>query len=231
MAENKVLAYPIIAVNDAKTKHLFDNRYGTGQSTIDGIIRATNRLLAGSRFCDLRLWLVRPGRGHAGQGHGSQCGDRRSGSPEGPGSRHGRLPGHAHGRGGQNRGFFLHPDRRYQGHPQGAFSGHEKRGHRVQLRTFQCGTRPEGPGRDQQKAAPDPGVRGRIHPEQWAEDQCAGRRAADQPGGRRRPSLQRHGHELCQPGPLLGIYRPASQDSERRRSIRSRRSSTRRSPV
>ena len=50
MADNKVLAYPIVAVNDAKTKHLFDNRYGTGQSTIDGIIRATNRLLAGSVF-------------------------------------------------------------------------------------------------------------------------------------------------------------------------------------
>ncbi len=50
MAEQKVLKYPIIAVNDAKTKHFFDNRYGTGQSTIDGIIRATNRLLAGSIF-------------------------------------------------------------------------------------------------------------------------------------------------------------------------------------
>jgi len=50
MAAAGVLKYPIIAVNDAKTKHLFDNRYGTGQSTIDGIIRATNRLLAGSRF-------------------------------------------------------------------------------------------------------------------------------------------------------------------------------------
>ena len=50
MAEKKVLSYPIVAVNDAKTKHLFDNRYGTGQSTIDGIIRATNRLLAGSKF-------------------------------------------------------------------------------------------------------------------------------------------------------------------------------------
>jgi len=44
------LAYPIIAVNDADTKHLFDNRYGTGQSTIDGIIRATNVLLAGKTF-------------------------------------------------------------------------------------------------------------------------------------------------------------------------------------
>jgi adenosylhomocysteinase len=50
MANNGVLKYPIIAVNDAQTKHFFDNRYGTGQSTIDGILRATNRLLAGSLF-------------------------------------------------------------------------------------------------------------------------------------------------------------------------------------
>ena len=50
MAAKGVLAYPIIAVNDAKTKHLFDNRYGTGQSTIDGILRATNVLLAGLHF-------------------------------------------------------------------------------------------------------------------------------------------------------------------------------------
>ncbi|UCE51227.1 MAG: adenosylhomocysteinase [Desulfobacterales bacterium] len=50
MAADGVLQYPIIAVNDAQTKHFFDNRYGTGQSTIDGIIRATNRLMAGSNF-------------------------------------------------------------------------------------------------------------------------------------------------------------------------------------
>jgi adenosylhomocysteinase len=50
MARHKVLEYPIIAVNDADTKHLFDNRYGTGQSTIDGILRATNVLLAGLSF-------------------------------------------------------------------------------------------------------------------------------------------------------------------------------------
>jgi adenosylhomocysteinase len=50
MARKKVLRFPIIAVNDAHTKHLFDNRYGTGQSTIDGITRATNRLMAGSTF-------------------------------------------------------------------------------------------------------------------------------------------------------------------------------------
>ena len=50
MAENDVLRFPVIAVNDADTKHFFDNRYGTGQSTIDGIIRATNLLLAGASF-------------------------------------------------------------------------------------------------------------------------------------------------------------------------------------
>jgi adenosylhomocysteinase len=50
MAADGALKYPIIAVNDAQTKHLFDNRYGTGQSTLDGIIRATNRLMAGAVF-------------------------------------------------------------------------------------------------------------------------------------------------------------------------------------
>jgi adenosylhomocysteinase len=50
MADQGALRYPIIAVNDADTKHLFDNRYGTGQSTIDGILRATNFLLAGRNF-------------------------------------------------------------------------------------------------------------------------------------------------------------------------------------
>ncbi len=50
MADTGVLLFPIVAVNDANTKHFFDNRYGTGQSTIDGIVRATNRLIAGSVF-------------------------------------------------------------------------------------------------------------------------------------------------------------------------------------
>ena len=50
MAADGALAYPVIAVNDAMTKHFFDNRYGTGQSTIDGIVRATNILLAGKSF-------------------------------------------------------------------------------------------------------------------------------------------------------------------------------------
>jgi len=68
MAKEGVLKYPIIAVNDADTKHLFDNRYGTGQSTIDGIIRATNFLLAGSKFVVAGYgWC---GRGLASRGRG-----------------------------------------------------------------------------------------------------------------------------------------------------------------
>ncbi|HYL92244.1 MAG TPA: adenosylhomocysteinase, partial [Alphaproteobacteria bacterium] len=50
MAKDGQLKYPIIAVNDALTKHMFDNRYGTGQSTMDGVIRCTNALIAGSKF-------------------------------------------------------------------------------------------------------------------------------------------------------------------------------------
>ena len=66
MAKEGVLRFPIVAVNDADTKHLFDNRYGTGQSTIDGIIRATNFLLAGSKF-------VIAGYGWCGRGLASRA--------------------------------------------------------------------------------------------------------------------------------------------------------------
>jgi adenosylhomocysteinase len=66
MAKDGVLKFPVISVNDSYTKHLFDNRYGTGQSTIDGIIRATNALLAGSTF-------VVAGYGWCGRGVASRA--------------------------------------------------------------------------------------------------------------------------------------------------------------
>src|SRR5881397_534772 len=65
------LGFPVIAVNDAKTKHLFDNRYGTGQSTIDGIIRATNVLLAGKTFVIAGYGWVGRGLASRAKGHGS----------------------------------------------------------------------------------------------------------------------------------------------------------------
>jgi adenosylhomocysteinase len=66
MAKEGALKYPIIAVNDADTKHMFDNRYGTGQSTIDGVVRCTNTLLAGSKF-------VIAGYGWCGRGLASRA--------------------------------------------------------------------------------------------------------------------------------------------------------------
>jgi adenosylhomocysteinase len=68
MEREGVLAYPVIAVNDAHTKHLFDNRYGTGQSTIDGILRATNVLLAGKTVVISGYGMC--GRGLAARAHG-----------------------------------------------------------------------------------------------------------------------------------------------------------------
>ena len=98
MANAGKLRYPVVAVNEALTKHLFDNRYGTGQSTIDGILRATNILFAGKT-------VVVGGYGWVGRGiavararHGRQRG-RHRGRP-GPGARggDGRLPRHERGR-------------------------------------------------------------------------------------------------------------------------------------
>ena len=66
MAADKALNYPVIAINDAMTKHFFDNRYGTGQSTLDGVIRATNILLAGKTF-------VVAGYGWCGRGLASRA--------------------------------------------------------------------------------------------------------------------------------------------------------------
>jgi len=72
MERQGVLAYPIIAVNDADTKHLFDNRYGTGQSTIDGILRATNTLLAGKIIVVSGYGMCGRGVASRARGMGSQ---------------------------------------------------------------------------------------------------------------------------------------------------------------
>ena len=72
MERDNVLQFPVISVNDANTKHLFDNRYGTGQSTIDGIIRATNRLLAGSCFVVSGYGWCGRGVATRAKGHGAR---------------------------------------------------------------------------------------------------------------------------------------------------------------
>ncbi len=72
MAREKALGYPIIAVNDAFTKHLFDNRYGTGQSALDGVIRATNLLLAGKTFVVCGYGWCGRGIAMRAKGHGAR---------------------------------------------------------------------------------------------------------------------------------------------------------------
>jgi adenosylhomocysteinase len=72
MAAEGALRYPLMAVNDAMTKHLFDNRYGTGQSTLDGIIRATNILLAGRTFTVAGYGWCGRGIARRAQGHGAK---------------------------------------------------------------------------------------------------------------------------------------------------------------
>ncbi len=71
MERDGVLQFPIVSVNDADTKHLFDNRYGTGQSTVDGILRATNRLLAGSAFVVSGYGWCGRGVAMRAKGHGA----------------------------------------------------------------------------------------------------------------------------------------------------------------
>ena len=71
MAKDEALRYPVIAVNDAMTKHLFDNRYGTGQSALDGIIRATNILLAGKTFTVVGYGWCGRGVALRAKGHGA----------------------------------------------------------------------------------------------------------------------------------------------------------------
>jgi adenosylhomocysteinase len=72
MAAQGVLSYPIIAINEADTKHLFDNRYGTGQSTLDGIIRATNVLVAGKTFVVAGYGWCGRGLASRAKGHGAE---------------------------------------------------------------------------------------------------------------------------------------------------------------
>ncbi len=92
MAKEGILAFPIVAVNDSRTKHMFDNRYGTGQSTLDGIIRATN-LRRRQHLRRRRVWLVRARPRHARSRGGGACCRHRDRSGCGARSTDGWLRG------------------------------------------------------------------------------------------------------------------------------------------
>ena len=106
------LGFPIIAVNEANTKHLFDNRYGTGQSTIDGIIRATNVLLAGKRFVVAGYGWVGRGVASRARGMGSHVIVTEVDPLRALEAVDGRLRGDVDGEGRRDRRHLLHGDRR-----------------------------------------------------------------------------------------------------------------------
>ena len=110
-AEGK-LGFPIIAVNEAKTKHLFDNRYGTGQSTVDGIIRATNVLLAGKKFVIAGYGWVGRGVASRARGMGAHVIVTEVDPHAGARGRDGRLRRDDDGEGRRDRRPVLHRDRR-----------------------------------------------------------------------------------------------------------------------
>jgi len=105
--EGRTLKYPVIAVNDAQTKHFFDNRYGTGQSTLGRVIRATNLLLAGLKvviagygWCGRGIAMAREGIGRGCDRHGNRSGEgNRSGD--------GRLPRDAMGEAAKEGDVFI----------------------------------------------------------------------------------------------------------------------------
>ena len=114
LADAGKLKYPIVAVNDADTKHFFDNRYGTGQSTLDGITRATNMLWAGKNVVICGYGWCGRGVRSAGQRHGSPHHSYGGGSHQSPRGGHGRPPGDDDGRGIEGRRCVHHADGRHE---------------------------------------------------------------------------------------------------------------------
>ena len=148
MAADGALAFPVVAVNEAETKHLFDNRYGTGQSTIDGLLRATNLLLAGRNVVIAGYGWVGRGIARRMDGHGAHV----AVIEVEPGPRHrgadGRLPGHDRGRGGAVGRRVRDRDRQRQRVPARALRVDEGRRDHGQLRPLRRGAGPAGAARD-----------------------------------------------------------------------------------
>ncbi len=172
MARDGALAYPIIAVNEADTKHLFDNRYGTGQSTIDGITRATNVLWAGKNVVVCGYGWCGRGVAMRARGMGAQVIVAEVNAGARPGGGDGRLPRHAPARGGAAGGHLHHRHRRHQRHRPGTPGGDEGRGDPRQLRPLRRGDQQEGAGRSRRGAAGDKAVRRGVPPRQTA-DACS----------------------------------------------------------
>ena len=139
-AEGK-LGFPIIAVNEALTKHMFDNRYGTGQSTIDGIIRATNVLIAGKKFVVGGYGWVGRGVASRARGLGAHVIVTEVDPMRALEAVDGRLRGADDGGGREDRRHLLHRDRRQERDHARALRADEGRGDPLEHGPFQRGDR------------------------------------------------------------------------------------------
>ena len=141
MANDNQLRYPIIAVNDADTKHFFDNRYGTGQSTLDGITRATNILWAGRRVVVAGYGWCGRGVASRAQGMGAHVIVTEVNPIRALGSRHGWVHGHERCGSGEGRRGVYHSNRRDAHHRPATTGGPVGWSHSGQQRALQCGNR------------------------------------------------------------------------------------------
>ena len=207
MQNDGALQFPVISVNDADTKHLFDNRYGTGQSTLDGIIRATNMLLAGTKVVVCGYGWCGRGVASRAKGHGADVivtevhavraleavMDGFRVMPMAEAAKIGQLFVTVTG----NKGVLR--KEHFEAMPAGAVvakPGSLQRGNRY------SGTRvvelqPEAHSR----------IRGRIHTDREPQDISPRRRTADKPGQRRGTPGGCHGHVFCEPGAQRGVPR------------------------
>ena len=148
MAKDGALKMPIVAVNDAKTKNLFDNRYGTGQSTLDGIIRATDMLLAGKTVVVAGYGWCGKGLAMRAKGMGASVVVTEVDPIKALEAADGRLSRHADGGSRDGGRPLYHRDRRYQCHHGRVISGDEERRDRVQRRALRRGDRHPGIGQN-----------------------------------------------------------------------------------
>ncbi len=221
MEKDGVLPYPVVAVNDALTKHMFDNRYGTGQSTLDGVIRATNVLIAGRTARGRRLRLVRPRRRLARQGPGRARRRHRNRSAQGDRSGDGRLQVMTMSDAAKLGDVFVTVTGNYHVIRKEHFEADEGRRDRLQLGPLQRRARPRRRSRTLAKGKTQP--RNFVEPYELHDGRkvrVLGRRPPDQPRGRRRPPGRGDGYVVRQPSDGGGATSRRTTRRWRRKSIR-----------
>ncbi len=223
------LGFPIIAVNEAKTKHLFDNRYGTGQSTIDGIIRATNILLAGKRFVVAGYGWVGKGVSMRAKGLGAHVIVTEVDPVRALEAAMDGFEVMSMTEAAEVGDIFCTATGDKSVITREHMRADEGRRDPRQHRPLQRRDRDLGAAAARGRRPRGAAVRRGVHARGRQADLPARRGAADQPRCGRGPSGARHGHVLREPGTVGRVRGEPTPPSSSGRSIPSRRRSTARS--